>query len=80
MESSRTIRYITGCSISDTGRACIDRIAILSEFQYEYAVVARPKIANTQMNRPLAITAPMPSSTAHSTPNSSAVFNPLWCR
>ena len=33
VESSRTIRYIAGCSISLTGRAFIARIAILSEFQ-----------------------------------------------
>jgi hypothetical protein len=33
VDSSRTIRYIAGCSISETGRACMARIAILSEFQ-----------------------------------------------
>ena len=33
VESSRTMRYIAGCSTSLTGRACIARIAILSEFQ-----------------------------------------------
>ena len=33
VESSRTIRYMVGCSISDTGRARIARMAILSEFQ-----------------------------------------------
>ena len=32
-ESSRTMRYIAGCSASVTGRACIARSASLSEFQ-----------------------------------------------
>ena len=31
--SSRTIRYIAGCSTSETGRACIARRAILSELK-----------------------------------------------
>ncbi len=33
VESSRTIRYMAGASASLTGRACMARIAILSEFQ-----------------------------------------------
>ncbi len=33
VESSRTMRYIAGCSASLTGRACMARIAILSLFQ-----------------------------------------------
>ncbi len=32
-ESSRTMRYIAGCSASVTGRAFIARIASLPEFQ-----------------------------------------------
>ena len=32
-ESSRTMRYIAGCSTSVTGRACMARIARFAEFQ-----------------------------------------------
>lgn len=33
-DSSRTIRYMTGCSGSLIGRACMARNAILSELKY----------------------------------------------
>ncbi|MNW56496.1 hypothetical protein D3C74_342130 [compost metagenome] len=56
------------------------RIAILSEFQYPYAVVTRPiatKIHNVPAER--ANTAHSPRITTHMIPNSPAVFRPLKC-
>ena len=44
------MRYISGASASVTGRACMARIAILSEFQYDQKVVTRPIAAKRRMN------------------------------
>ncbi len=74
------MRYIAGCSASLTGRARMARIAILSEFQYPYAVVPTPISAKTQMNCPPLNSEPMPSSSTQMEANSSVVFSPLKWR
>ena len=74
--SSRTIRYIAGCSACDTGRACIARRASLSELKYAYpfisSAIARPMNSAVRPNSELIamMSALMP-------PSSSAVFSPL---
>jgi hypothetical protein len=74
--SSRTIRYIAGCSACDTGLARIAFSASLSELKYAYPfisrAIARPMNNAPRPNSPLIrmINALMP-------PSSNAVFSPL---
>ena len=51
VDSSRTTRYMTGCSTSLTGWACIDRSASLSLFQYANAFV--PTASTSATSKPV---------------------------
>jgi hypothetical protein len=74
--SSRTIRYIAGCSACETGLARIARSASLPELKYAYPFISRAT-ARPMNNAPRPNKLLIAMISALMPPSNNAVFSPL---